>query len=272
MITTFVNYCRYNKGYSERTCQEYGKDMRMIATWIKSNSQVKRWRELTKADVDTMVQMWSSEGLQSATIKRRVSTLRTFYQVARELGANIENPAKYVSTPKGGKKVVNTIEMAAVAAALNDSTNDAETKRAIAMMTETGMRLGEFLTVSLDDVDFAERRIRVHGKGNKERYVYYGEATAEQLRTMKSKQIAESCEREVRRKVHFALAKYDHGRQQSPHTLRHTFATQMLANGGELTVLSKLMGHEQIETTKRYLEVSDVRAAAQYRQFGVKIG
>ena len=123
----------------------------------------------------------------------------------------------------------------------------------------------------LDDIDFNERKILILGKGNKERYVYYGSECASLLDDYLKMDHRESPylligkksiklnEREVRAIVTDTAKKAGIALHVSPHTLRHTYATHMLNEGADLKSVGDLLGHESLSTTQIYTHVSNER-------------
>lgn len=263
MIQEYINYLQHNKGYSVQTCTEYRKDLEKFVQWLRGSTQIERWGMVTKDVIDSWVWDMSVNDMAPCTIKRRVSALRGLYQYAWVKGLCSDNPAKYVSTPKKGHRLPKTADVDKVWQAIRNAATDGETKLALAIMAETGVRLGELLEMRVNDVNFGERSIVVRGKGNKERKVYYGDMTAELIGrcvVIGGGLLISSSARELRYKVHAATG-------ASPHNIRHTWATVMLNNGCPLESISKLMGHGSVKTTEIYAEVATATLAADYNKY-----
>lgn len=266
MIQEYINYLQHNKGYSVQTCTEYRKDLEKFVQWLRSSTQIERWGMVTKDVIDSWVCYMSVNDMAACTIKRRVSALRGLYQYAWVKGLCTDNPAKYVSTPKKGHRLPKVADVDKIAQAIRNTATEAETKLALAIMAETGVRLGELLEIRPCDVHQSDRSIVVRGKGNKERKVYYGDMTAEiigRVVTIGGGKLIMSDARELRYKVHAATG-------ASPHNIRHLWATVMLNNGCPLESISKLMGHASVKTTEIYAEVATATLAADYNKFRPK--
>lgn len=260
MINEFVSYLRTNKGYSDLTCKEYAKDMHELVTFLKMRTNVTRWSEVDKEHLDGWVMIMSLQGLKPATIKRRISCTRSFYQYAWVMGLTKNNPAKYVSTPKKAYRLPTLVEMDKITAAINNERIDKKTRLMIAILGESGMRISELLNLHIENFNPEEKSIRVIGKGNKERKVYYGYHTARLLsETRPQGQLFNDNEREARYNIFCATG-------ATPHTIRHTFATAMLNNGAQLEAISKLLGHKSVKTTEIYAEVAATTIAQTYQQ------
>lgn len=246
-----------------QTCTEYRKDLEKFVQWLRSSTQIERWGMVTKDVIDSWVCYMSVNDMAACTIKRRVSALRGLYQYAWVMGLCSDNPAKYVSTPKKGHRLPKTVDVDKLWQTIRNTATEAETKLALAIMAETGVRLGELLEMRVNDVNLRERSIVVRGKGNKERKVYYGDMTAELIGSCEvigGGLLISSSARELRYKVHAATG-------ASPHNIRHTWATVMLNNGCPLESISKLMGHASVKTTEIYAEVATATLAADYNKY-----
>ena len=270
IIEEFVKYLVTNRGLSERTGIEYRKDLREIQKWMVANAKVERWSQVTKENIEDYVADMSLAGLKPATISRRISCLRTFYQYAWVKGLQQENPAKYVSTPKVGESVPKTLDPKEIQTAISDTTIDAMTRAMVTVMSETGIRVSELRNIRAWDINKEERSITISGKGNKERKVYYGDGTATllgKLRVPGVTYLFPMGDREARSRIFWALRKHTPAAHCSSHCLRHTFATTMLNNGAELKSICTLMGHATVATTERYAKVAGVKVAADYKQY-----
>lgn len=264
MITTFLNYLRCNRGLSENTLRSYDNDLRDFASFAKDRWPGATWSKVEKWQIDAYVSYMFNEEYEPSTIKRHISALRTFYKTCLALGAKIENPARYVSTPKLTQALPKTIETEAIDKALAAPGTDSQAKAAIAIIFETGIRLQELLDMTAEDINNENRSIIIRGKGKKERTVYYGNLTARFGRAWK---VGVHSQREVRHLVYTALKPWSKAKQLSPHALRHTFASVMLNKGASIVEIGKLLGHEHLETTEVYAKLSNKTTAERYLEF-----
>lgn len=264
MISTFADYLRYNRGLTNNTIKAYCEDLRDFASYINDRHPSTTWRSVTKSMIDEYVREMAMEEAKPATIKRHISALRTFYKTLIAMGAQIENPARYVSTPRIREELPKVIEREAIRAALSSDKTDKQAKAVIAIIYETGMRLQEVLDLRAEDIDSRHQSISVHGKGMKQRTVYYGELTKTYGPCWRGE---EHTQRGVRHMVYTALKPYSKAQQLSPHALRHTYATELLNNGMRMETIRVLLGHEHLETTEIYAKVSNRQSQQQYLQF-----
>lgn len=264
MITTFLEYLRTNRGLSANTLRSYENDLRDFASFAKDRWPDCRWSTIEKWQIDAYVTYMVGEDYEPSTIKRHVAALRTLYKTMMALGGKIENPARFVSTPKLKTSLPKTIEKEAITAALQDPNTNDQAKAAIAIIYETGMRLQELIDMTASSINPKDSSIRIEGKGKKERTVYYGELTKVYGRKWRP---GTHTQREVRHLVYTALKPWSKATQLSPHALRHTFASTMLNNGASIVEISKLLGHEHIETTEIYSQLSNTQTRQRYLEF-----
>ena len=143
------------------------------------------------------------------------------------------------------------------------------------MLYATGLRVGELVSIKISDIDRNNNLIKVMGKGSKERYVFYGSYAADILDLYLSdgrKKILKNknsdylfinknggmlSTRYVRKIIDDVVLKCEINYHISPHTLRHTFATDLLNNGADLMSVKELLGHSTIDTTSIYTHVSN---------------
>lgn len=264
MIETFSNYLRINRGLSENTVKAYCEALRDFAQFVNDHHPGTRWSTVSKQMIDEYVVDMVAEDFAPASIKQHISALRTYYKTCMAMGAKIDNPARFVSTPKLRDEMPKTVEVEAIKAALDSPTTPTAAKAAIAIIYETGIRLQELLDLRAEDIDAKTQSIRVNGKGKKQRTVYYGELTKKYGRYWRG---TEYTQRYVRHIVFEALKPYSNAKQLSPHALRHTYASQLLNNGMSITAISKLLGHEHLETTEVYAKLANKTTQNLYLQF-----
>ncbi len=133
-------------------------------------------------------------------------------------------------------------------------------RAAIIMLAETGMRVGELVSLKWSDIDLTNKRARVHGKGGKYRYVYFTERTASLLRELprRGKFVFGITDRTIRRWVSSLLNTH-------PHAIRHAFAVWFLSKGGNPRVLQRILGHSSLRTTEVYLDLAQSLVEREYR-------
>lgn len=265
MIDKFINYLTTIKGYSPNTAQAYERDLRHFASWARANLTDARWSNITREDIDKYVGYMASADLMPATTNRRLSAISSLYGFFKREGLEADNPCKYESRRKIAETVPNTIPLKELQAAYDQSIG--MTKVMLGILSTTGIRIQELLDMTYEDIDFEKGAIKIHGKGKRERVVY----TSHQYLKDLEECVAIGChgtifdieQREARKRIWGALRPYSHAKQLSPHAIRHTFATHQAASGTNCSTLSTILGHKDLNTTQRYIDLgqSDTRQA-----------
>lgn len=268
MITNFQNYLSINRGLSANTVKGYTEALQSFSRFVNANYRNVRWSTVEKRMIDEYVEEMVMAGYKAATIKQHISALRTFYKTCMAMGANIPNPARYVSTPKLEERLPKCIEVEAIKRTLADPMASSTAKAVIAIVFETGIRLQELLDMRPADINPKNQSITVKGKGMKQRTVYYGELTKKYGRTFHPEKWTQ---REIRRQVWEALKPHSKAPQLSPHAIRHTFASVLINNGMSMEAIRVLLGHEHLATTEIYAKLSNETTKNAYSQFRPKL-
>lgn len=270
MLIRFENYLRNIKGYSERTCSEYLKDLKGFAHWAKTYKEDARWSTLTRSDIDEYITMRAKEGIKPATTNRELSAISALYRYFIREGLMTSNPARFQSRRKQGEHLPNTIPSEDLQKAYRHSVGVVHVW--IGLLSTTGIRISELLALRWEDIDFKACALEIHGKGNKDRIVY---TTAEYLDLMRQAyernptegRIFRYNERDARHMLWEALKPWSRAKQLSPHAIRHSFATSLARQGVNVTTIATILGHNRIATTQKYIDMAqmDCRAvSAQY--------
>jgi integrase/recombinase XerC len=219
-------------------------------------------------------------GIATASVTRKVSTIRGFYRFLVREGKLAANPLAAVSAPKRERRlptILSRADLVALVEAADEDTPLGLRNRAILeLMYAAGIRLSEIVALDLSHLDLAERRLLVRGKGNKERIVLIGapaERALERYLKRARGQLAAPGERAlfVNRRGNRLSGRYVQeivrryalraGLDQRvfPHLLRHSFATHLLDGGADLRVVQELLGHSSASTTQIYTHVTEER-------------
>ena len=275
LYDNFLNYIRCELNLSAHTVLSYTSDLRQ---WERYSTSV------LGADYDPALcsandlRMWvahlSAGGVGARSIRRKVQTLRAFFRYMMKRHGMADNPALDLvpaRMPKSLPSVVRTDDMQNLLDMPFDRKNFIEVRNhlIVNMLYSTGMRASE-LTGLLDaDVDVAAGELKVLGKRNKERMIPFGTELADMITLYRSIRPASSDPRlfvlEDGRPLAYrhlnAIVKNElTGRvttaKRTPHVLRHTFATDMLNDGAEITAVQQLLGHASLATTQIYTHLS----------------
>ena len=216
-------------------------------------------------------------GLSVVTIRRKLAAVRSLFKFMLREGTVSSNVARLVRTPKAPQRVpmVPTAEQTntLVAAVGGDQLEQPHPERdrlMFELLYGCGLRISELAGMNLDDFDRSERWILVRGKGRKERQVPYGSKAAEALEKYLAVRVATPGERALlmnhrgsrlsdrgaRGIVKFYARMISGDASLHPHSLRHAYATHLLADGADLRAIQELLGHARLATTQKYTQVS----------------
>lgn len=270
MLHRFENYLRNIKGYSERTCSEYLKDIKAFALWAKANVKDARWSTLKRSDIDEYITMRAKEGIKPTTTNRELASISALYRYFIREGLLKTNPVRYQSRRKVGYHLPNTIPSEDIQAAYANSVGVVHVW--LGLLATTGIRISELLSLKWEDIDFKTCALEINGKGNKDRLVYTTPEYLELIRQAYERKPTEGrifrySEREARHMIWNALKPYSRATQLSPHAIRHSFATSLAKQGVNVATIATILGHNRIATTQKYIDMAqmDCRAvSAQY--------
>jgi integrase/recombinase XerC len=229
--------------------------------------------------------------LSNRSLARHLSTLRSFFRWACREGHIEKNPAKGLPAPRVPKTLPRAMTLPDTERLLDSGHDEGlipERERALfELLYATGLRVSEAAGLDLDDVDFAERLVRVTGKGSRERIVPFGEAAADALRAYLPSRAAlrhrandedetgdplfvnarggRLTPRSMARLLKRRLRAAGLPEEISPHALRHTFATHLLQAGADLRAIQELLGHASLSTTQKYTHLDAARLREVYR-------
>lgn len=270
MLTRFENYLRNIKGYSERTCSEYLKDVKAFAQWAKANVKDARWSTLTRSDIDEYITMRAKEGIKPTTTNRELASISALYRYFIREGLLKTNPARFQSRRKVGYHLPNTIPSEDIQKAYANSFGVVHVW--LGLLATTGIRISELLSLKWEDIDFKTCALEINGKGNKDRLVY---TTPEYLELMRQAyerkpiegRIFRYSERDARHMIWEALKPYSRAKQLSPHAIRHSFATSLAKQGVNVATIATILGHNRIATTQKYIDMAQMNCQAVSAQY-----
>jgi integrase/recombinase XerC len=288
MIEAFLTYMRCELNSSANTVEAYRRDLIQWADFVTAGGRSEfRPETLGLPDLRKWILSVARAGAGQTTVRRKVQSLRAFYRYLLRMGTVASNPATDLTLPKLAKPLPVFVRQEETNAVIDSEFDESDytqlrDKLIVNMLYSTGMRCSE-LTGLLDKaVDSAAGELKVLGKRNKERIIPFGAELAqmiEKYRALRNELIAvrapefflrptgEPLYRKlVYNIVHRELGGVAHAERLSPHVLRHSFATDMLNNGAELTAVQQLLGHASLSTTQIYTHISYRELQQNYQQ------
>jgi integrase/recombinase XerC len=284
-LREFLDYIRLNRNLSLHTVAAYGRDLsQFIALAEQEKGAALTPKQLDGDLIRTFLHDLYRRGQSRASVARKMSSLRMFLRYLRREGHMETNPDVHAISPKLEQKIpahLSVDEMAMLVEMPDVSTPAGRRDRAILeLFYASGIRLGELVSLDLEDVNLADRVVRVMGKGRKERIVPFNSKAEEALRGWLKSRVALTTGdalfvnarggRLTGRSVQRLVARYVSGCSTrfgiSPHALRHSFATHLLQAGADLRAIQELLGHVQLSTTQRYTHVNVAQLLDVYRK------
>lgn len=261
LIPQFALYLRNQLRRSQRTCNEYTKDLYYFVAWSAKYSTPLPIESVSESIINAYVASMAESGLAASTIHRRLSCIRSFYKwLSLHLSIDIQ-PAARVIGPRISSRLVQPADEVAVRQYLmTPTTTDKQfqVRFAVLMMYACGLRLSEVLSLRGSDFDFSRCVVHIIGKGNKERLCAFDTSFLPDVLYFVggSTDLLFDHPNEATFRWAIINAIRSNGRGVHPHQLRHLFACRCLENGMPLKSLSLIMGHASVKTTERYLNMN----------------
>jgi len=288
LIEEFIQYLRYEKNYSTHTVVAYECDLSQFLEYVEHQFGV---TDPLALDSD-MIRSWMvsllESGVAARSVNRKLSSLKTFWHYLKRTGAVSSNPFKKVVPPKTSKPLPVFLKEAEMETLLNADSMDADCfsqvrdRLILDLFYSTGMRLSELIGLTDETVDLNGCLLKVTGKRDKQRLIPFGQELQRSIRDyikLRNELIQHSSDRllvrndgnplypqMVYRMVHQRLTEVGTLTKNSPHVLRHTFATTLLNRGAELNAVKELLGHSSLSATEVYTHTTFAELKKVYKQ------
>ena len=287
-LELFLDYIMLERGLSEGTLDAYRRDLTRFLTALTSRG-ISSIHAVEREHVTDFLVAERERGLGAASVARELVVIKVFFTFLYREGHLPVNLTEVMDSPRLWKSLPTVLSEREVTALLDApdlaSRYGLRDRAMIELLYACGLRVSELCDLTLDAVQFDESYLRALGKGGKVRIVPIGEAALryllryiEEARGSLLKGAASRYLFVTRqggpfsRKSVWSMIKRYSGRAMitknvSPHTLRHSFASHLLAHGAPLRVIQELLGHADIATTQVYTHVDQNRLQQVHRQF-----
>lgn len=262
MIENFKSYLLNVEGKPYTTVKMYAYDIQSLLRYFTDHKI--RVKKATKNDLYNYMTFLAQKGIKPVTRSRQCSAIKKFYAY---LG--LKN-ADFLHKPKIDKREVTCLTLSESVrliymAKKRKERNHLRNVCTIVLFLNLGLRLSELISINIEDIDFENQKIRIKGKGGKERTLYLNKNCISAIndyrkdRTCGALFLSEQKSRVSRRTVQYIVQNQirNAGLTGTPHKLRHTCATNMYQTGTDIRLLQKILGHENISTTEIYVHVKD---------------
>jgi integrase/recombinase XerC len=284
LIDAFLDHLEHGRRLSPNTITAYRVDLEGLGTFLARYGS--GLLETDHATLRRWLAHLTTRGYARTSIARKAAAVRSLYKHLRRAGELGVDPAEMLSAPKAPSRLPVILKPAEAAALVESPAGEDPWSRRdralLELMYGSGLRVGEVSGLDLADVDLRRMRVRVLGKGSKERDVPLGDLSVEAIeRWLETRgMVANDQEpalfvnrrgrRATPRDMRAAVEQYRRGsleaRRVSPHALRHAYATHLLEGGADIRAVQELLGHASLATTQRYTHVSRGRLFTAYRQ------
>ena len=288
LLQEFLNYLSVERGLSKNTISSYGTDLAHFTAHLETKgiSDIDR---IKRQDIMTYLLSLKDKGISSNSISRALVAIKMFYKFLMQERLAKEDVAGVLESPKLVRPLPNVLGIAEVDKLLSaPDTRDwmgIRDKAALELMYATGMRVSELVELKMDGLNLDVGFIKCVGKGSKERIVPLGRAAKEAInrytekvrpKLLKARQdshvFISRLVKKISRQSFWKMIKRCArrariGKDITPHTLRHSFATHLLEKGADLRVVQEMLGHADISTTQIYTHINKERLKSIHRQF-----
>ncbi len=297
-VAAFLVWLRVEKNFSSATVRAYAADLDQFARFCAGTEPIAAAAGrtpppvvdpalVTLRTVRGFLGARNARGLKSSTLARKLAALRSFFKFLNREGLLQGNPARPIPSPAKSKTLPPLLTVDEASRLLETPGGPPRSplrdRALLELLYSSGLRVSELTGLNLEDLDLPGGSVRVRGKGRKERIVPVGRKAVEAVRLYLAQERrggsagASAIFLNVRdggrltsRSVHRLLGtralRQGWQKRISPHALRHSFATHLLAGGADLRAIQEMLGHRSLSTTTRYTRLDTEQLARVYEQ------
>lgn len=289
IINRFLDHIAFERGLAANTRKAYAADLEIFARFLAARG-VRLFNEVTRRQVVEFLGDQKRQGMAVATIARRLVAVKVLFGYLQAEGLLDRNAVEAMNSPKLWRTLPGILAPAEVGqlveAAAGDGAQAIRDRAILELFYACGLRVSEVATLRLADVQLDGGFVRCTGKGDKQRVVPLGQCAADGIRRYLSEVRPRWAVRHpdaealfltrlgrgfTRQGLFKTIVRYAReaglGGRVTPHTLRHCFASHLLANGAQLRAIQEMLGHASIATTQIYTHVDAEHLMAVHRKF-----
>tara|TARA_B100000925_G_scaffold246521_1_gene196679 strand:- start:96 stop:986 length:891 start_codon:yes stop_codon:yes gene_type:complete len=277
-FSSFLDYLKFEKKYSQKTIIAYKNDLKSFQLFNHNKFEQKDIKRVNYSQIRTWVVKLVADKISNGTINRKISSLNSYYKFLLKTGDIKINPLNEHKALKTKSTIQLPFSETEITNVLNPSNFDKSFEGyrdflILELLYTTGMRRQELIDLKIQNIDYSNKRIKVLGKRNKERYIPLISSTIESIDTYlkyrdelknlkgndklfltsKGKRIYDNLVYRITKKY---FSGFSSKSKKSPHILRHSFATHLLNNGADLNSVKDLLGHTSLAATQVYTDRS----------------
>ena len=277
-VLSFLEYLKYERRLSVNTIDSYGENLLLVSKYLN--------KDLINATRNDIKNFFDNFDGDVKTKAHYLTVLNSFYKYLLFMGKCSINPCDGIKHPKLSKKLPEYLTSEEINKLFDIRLTkpiDYRNKTMLEVLYATGTRISELINLELNQIDFDECIIRVTGKGKKDRIIPIGDTAMDALKNyilnyriflVKTNDnnyvFLNKNGSKISRQGFFKILKglaFDAGIKKdiSPHTIRHSFATNLLNNGADLRIIQELLGHENLQTTEIYSHLTNKKIEDDYQ-------
>ena len=282
----YLIYEKKIKALSDNTIKAYSSDLNLLLSF--SEERYLEFSSFSNDDAREFMRQMERDMKAEKSRLRILTCCHTFFNYLEKSGEVDFNPFDSISLRSGGRRLPSVLTVDEVKELLSLERNNFFEERdhiLFLFLYTTGCRISEALSVDIDQIEWGERRIKIMGKGSKERYVFLSKKAISEIKNeylpqreaflIEKGKIGEKAlligDRGGRLPFSSSHIIFDEYREKlgwqkdfTPHTLRHSFATHLMDKGADIRLVQELLGHESISTTQIYTHVSRAKLKEVY--------
>lgn len=262
----YLDYITFEKRYSDKTILSYRNDITQFSVFLSEHGVDDLLDSTSELIRSWLVHLRASNQVKStSSVNRKLSTLRSMFRFALRKGMIEADPTESLKNLKQGQRLPEFVpeeEMAVLLDSLDEEGSSLD-GLVLRIFYSTGIRLSELTQLKKSDIDYRQKRIKITGKRNKQRFVPVSTDLLARMKEFSDKGypsdylIVDSggvplTAGNIQSLVKEHLSRVTRIGKRSPHVLRHTFATHLLNRGASLTTIKELLGHESLASTEVY--------------------
>lgn len=288
MIKAFEKYLSLEKNMSSHTLSSYCFDLNQCENFLKAELN-SGFSTANIKELRYWVVFLSKQNYSPRSINRKIASVKSFYKFATQTGLILNNPATAIKSLKTDRKLPEFYSAKELDGLFNteglfeNSFYGRRDRLLLVLLFTTGIRQSELINIKVKDVNIDRKQIKVLGKRQKERFVFLteelGDLLIDYMLELRSEISVQNdylfltnkhnkmYPKFVYRKVNGYLSFISKGRQKSPHTLRHSFATELMNNEVEINSIKEVLGHASLSATEVYTHNSKERMIKEYKSY-----
>lgn len=288
LISQFLNYLSLERGLSDNTKYAYGADLENFAAYMGS-AGISSVNDVKRENIIDYLEAERARGISVNTVSRRLVAIKVFFKFLQQEGLLARNVTEAMESPRLWRILPGTLSLQEVerllSVAVGEDREDVRNRAMMELLYGSGLRVSELCQLKLSDVKMDSQYVRVVGKGQKTRIVPFGKRAHNALTiymnevrslflkkgdseyvflTYRGKPFSR---KGIWKLIKQMARKADIHKDISPHTLRHSFASHLLANGAPLRIIQEMLGHADIATTQIYTHIDEGRLLAIHAKY-----